>query len=60
MFTNVTNKFWNLVMIGLANVHGPKICIEVYMHVAGCPTPDDAWLPFAFFINSFTQIEVFP
>ena len=29
MFINATNKFWSLVMTGLADVDGFKICIEV-------------------------------
>ena len=29
MFTNETNKFWSLVMTGLADVDGYKICIKV-------------------------------
>ena len=29
MFTNATNKFWSLVMNGLADVDGFKICIQV-------------------------------
>ena len=35
MFTNATNKFWSLVMNGLTDVDGFKICIQV-------PTPDSA------------------
>ena len=33
MFTNATNKFWSLVMTGLADVNGFgfKICIQVCM-----------------------------
>ena len=29
MFTNATNKFWNLVMEGLADADKFKICIQV-------------------------------
>ena len=29
MFTNVTNKFWSLVMNGLADIDVFKICIQV-------------------------------
>ena len=29
MFTNATNKFWSLVMTGLADVDGFKICMQV-------------------------------
>ena len=31
MFTNATNKFWSLIMNGLADVDGLKICIQVFM-----------------------------
>ena len=29
MFTNATNKFWSLVLMGLTDVDGFKICIQV-------------------------------
>ena len=31
MFTNAIKKFWSLVMNGLADVDGFKICIQVYI-----------------------------
>ena len=31
MITNVTNKFWRLVMAGLADVDGFKIFVQVCM-----------------------------
>ena len=38
MFTNATNKFWSLVINGLGDVDGFKICIQVC--VATLPTAD--------------------
>ena len=51
MFSNSTNKFWSLFMIGLGDVNGFKIYIQVCM--AGLHTPDRGegksdhhpWLP---------------
>ena len=37
MFNNATNKFESLVMIGLADVDGFKICIQVFVWL-GFPT----------------------
>ena len=40
MLINATNKFWSLVMTGLADVDGFKIYIQVFVCVAWLPTPE--------------------